>query len=214
MAKSIIKKPVLVLNKVWAPLRCTSVQHACTGLSKGVLSVLDPENYILYDWAGWVELPVFGAQPFITTGKNRETGESMKIRAPKIVITVRYSKIPSYKVKLNMKNLWLRDGGRCQYTGKKLKLSEATKDHVIPESRGGKDTWDNLVTCCSDINRKKANRTPQEAGLTLLKPPREPKWSPLYSSVYGGFSEYDEAWRPFLKNMPAADLEIDAAIAK
>ena len=213
MAASIIKQPVLVLNKSWSPIRVSCVERALVGLSKGVLSALDPENYILYDWAGWQELPVFEGHKFLTTGKSRKTGDHLKVRAPSIVVLGRYNKIPCFTVKLNMKNLWLRDGGRCQYTGKKLTLSEATKDHVHPESRGGKDTWDNLVTCCPDINKRKANRTPAEAGLTLLKIPREPRWSPLFTALYS-VSKPPEDWKPFLPNMTEVDAELRETAAR
>ena len=67
--------------------------------------------------------------------------------------------------KLSRKNIWLRDKQNCQYCGDKLKLSDMTYDHVVPRSRGGKNIWTNLVTCCVPCNLKKADRTPEEADM-------------------------------------------------
>jgi len=70
--------------------------------------------------------------------------------------------------------IFTRDNFRCAYCGKVLKDSEITVDHIIPKSRGGKWEWENLVTCCSDCNQRKGNRTPQEAGMKLLFKPKRP----------------------------------------
>lgn len=78
------------------------------------------------------------------------------------------------RISLTKLNVFLRDNFTCQYTGRKLSKNELTLDHVIPVSRGGGTTWDNVVACDPDVNFKKANRTPQEAGLRLLRHPRKP----------------------------------------
>ena len=73
------------------------------------------------------------------------------------------------------KNVWERDDGVCQYCGKELKLSEMTFDHVIPKVQGGKTRWDNIVSACLKCNTKKADKTPAQAGMKLLKRPIAPK---------------------------------------
>lgn len=85
------------------------------------------------------------------------------------------SMIPLQKrVALTRFNLLLRDNFTCQYTGKQLPESELNFDHVIPKSRGGRNTWENLVTCSIPINLLKADRTPEEAGLHLIREPYMP----------------------------------------
>ena len=74
-----------------------------------------------------------------------------------------------------------RDGRRCQYTGSVLRHDEGNIDHVVPRSRGGASTWDNCVLACIDCNKRKADRTPGQAGLKLRKPPVRPQWQPLYA---------------------------------
>jgi 5-methylcytosine-specific restriction endonuclease McrA len=211
--KPVSQIPVLVLNKTWNPIRVSNVEHAIGRASAGRLSILDPENYIPYSWEDWQELPLFGDQKFIVTGRNRKTGEPLKIRLPSIVVTSAYNKLPNFKVKYNIKNIWLRDGGRCQYTGRKLSLSEVTKDHVIPTSKGGPDNWSNVVACCPHVNKKKADKSLAELGWKLLKQPKEPKWSPLFSALYS-VSQIPADWIPYLKDMPKADTDIYEAASR
>ena len=78
-------------------------------------------------------------------------------------------KAPPKERKPNRKNIYERDAGVCQYCCKKLSYGEATVDHVLPKSRGGKETWTNLVTCCAPCNSKKGNKTPKEANMRLLR---------------------------------------------
>jgi 5-methylcytosine-specific restriction endonuclease McrA len=73
--------------------------------------------------------------------------------------------------KFNRKNLWARDRGICQYCGRKMPLSEMELEHVIPKSQGGKRNWTNVVCACTDCNAKKGNRTPEQAGMTLIRKP-------------------------------------------
>lgn len=77
-------------------------------------------------------------------------------------------------VTLTRRNVLIRDGGRCQYCGARPGTTGLTLDHVMPRSRGGKTTWDNVVACCVTCNRKKAARTPSEARMPLLTVPRVP----------------------------------------
>jgi 5-methylcytosine-specific restriction endonuclease McrA len=82
------------------------------------------------------------------------------------------------RIKFNRTNLFYRDKHLCQYCGDKFNEKELTFDHVIPKSRGGETSWTNIVSCCDGCNSKKANRTPKEWGVRLLKIPIEPKWTP------------------------------------
>lgn len=80
--------------------------------------------------------------------------------------------VPYKELPFNRKNIFHRDNYTCQYCGKKgLPL---TLDHILPKSRGGKNTWENIVTACPKCNTLKANRTPLEAGMKMLKQPKRP----------------------------------------
>src|SRR5436190_12824741 len=90
-----------------------------------------------------------------------------------------------------------RDGNWRQYTGKVLKPEEGSLDHVVPRSRGGKDAWKNLVGSSKDVNAKKGNRLPHEAGLKLLSVPRAPKELPTSALVRNRHEIAD--WELFIK---------------
>lgn len=82
-------------------------------------------------------------------------------------------------VKFSRSNVFYRDKFMCQYCHQKFKESELTLDHVMPKSRGGKTNWENIVSSCHDCNNRKADRTPEECRLKLIKKPVEPKWTPM-----------------------------------
>ena len=86
------------------------------------------------------------------------------IRVPTVIVAVNFAKVPKKRPKLCSRTIRERDGNRCQYTGKVLKPEQGSLDHVVPRSRGGKDAWENLVWSSKDVNAKKGNRLPQEAG--------------------------------------------------
>lgn len=83
-------------------------------------------------------------------------------------------------VKFNRTNVFARDRHLCQYCGERFPRDELTLDHVLPKSRGGKTDWNNIVTSCHDCNNRKADRTPRECGFTLLRKPRQPRWTPFF----------------------------------
>jgi len=107
-------------------------------------------------------------------------------------------KIPPKKRKPNRKNIFIRDKGACQYCNKKLSFDFSTVDHVIPRSKGGRSTWDNLVLCCAPCNTRKGNRKPTDVGLKLLSMPRNPA-APGDIYKHGGRS-YEAKFRFFQKS--------------
>lgn len=86
----------------------------------------------------------------------------------------KFTSIGGY-VKVSRRNVWARDKGKCQYCGGSISMKESTLDHVMPRSRGGKKSWDNIVLSCFDCNQKKDDKTPREAGMKLLSKPKKPK---------------------------------------
>ncbi len=91
-----------------------------------------------------------------------------RIRMPTVIVAVNYARVSKKRPKLSAKNIHERDGNRCQYTGVLLHPDEGSLDHVVPRSRGGGDSWENLVWSAKDVNQRKADRLPHEAGLKLL----------------------------------------------
>jgi 5-methylcytosine-specific restriction endonuclease McrA len=107
-----------------------------------------------------------------------------------------YDRFPRARVRFSRQNIYLRDGLTCQYCQQRLPRSELNLDHVIPRSRGGRTTWENVVCSCIACNVRKGGRTPQEAGMRLMKTPTRPRWSPFAKELGGRLLHED--WRPFL----------------
>lgn len=163
----------LVLNKGWDAFNIETAKESIVKTFTGDANVLD-ENYVQYGWEDWLELSKMDNEgPFVRTSK-------IRIKVPRVIRLLKYNRIPKIEVKLTRRNLFIRDKLCCQYTNKKLSFKDATIDHVIPRSKGGKSTWDNMVICSLEINIKKGNRTPKEAGLTLIRQPKQPTWNLMF----------------------------------
>lgn len=111
---------------------------------------------------------------------------------PSVIRLRKYARIPFKNIVLTRKNIMKRDENRCQYCGSS---SDLTIDHVIPKSRNGKDTWDNLVTACNKCNHRKGNKTPSEAGMPLRKEPFRPNHI-IFLRDYMG--RIEDPWKPYL----------------
>jgi 5-methylcytosine-specific restriction endonuclease McrA len=166
---------VLVLNRNWQAIHVKNPAEAMTMMYSDNATALDirgEDNMVPLRWTDWVKLPIDNERDdFIQTING-------KIKIPKVLVLCRYDKVPRKRPKFSLKGIWERDNGTCQYTGKKLHPHDANIDHVIPRSRGGKTDWGNCVLSHKDINSKKADRTPEEAGLRLLRKPADPKELP------------------------------------
>lgn len=112
---------------------------------------------------------------------------------PSVIRLCAYLRVPFRKIELSRKNIFRRDGMRCQYCG--TQHPPLTVDHVIPRSRGGNDTWENLTTACIRCNNRKGSRTPDEAGMRLLAPPKKPHHVLFLKHHLG---KIDDSWRPYL----------------
>ena len=187
---------VLVLNKGWAPVAVARVKDAMVKLFNDAARVVDENSYETYSWEEW-----FDNFSFQISDNSRDEDfkfiltPRLKIRVPEVIVLTNYSKFPERKMRLTRKNLLMRDNYTCQYTGKKLSSDSATVDHVVPQSRGGRNEWENVVVCSEDVNTKKADKMLDESGLKLLKNPVQPKWSPLFSI---SDKKKMESWKKFL----------------
>jgi 5-methylcytosine-specific restriction endonuclease McrA len=97
---------------------------------------------------------------------------SYAMKVPSVIRLLQYHRIPYQARALSRKNILIRDRHTCQFCGATLPASELTLDHIVPRSQGGKSSWENLVACCYPCNNRKGDRTPEEAEMELLRPPR------------------------------------------
>ncbi|MBC99542.1 MAG: HNH endonuclease [Halobacteriovoraceae bacterium] len=149
----------------------------------------------IVSWQRAMILFLSGRAEMVTEYSDRKIqGVSQSFTLPKILrLHARHKS--DRKVRFSRHNVFWRDAFQCQYCKKKELPSKLTLDHVLPQSRGGKTTWENIVSCCSPCNTKKANRLPHEAGMKLLKRPKIPKWSPqLYLRLKNDDPEEWNQW--------------------
>jgi 5-methylcytosine-specific restriction endonuclease McrA len=122
---------------------------------------------------------------------------SFVVRVPAVIRLRKAVRRHVRPVRFSRVNIYARDGHRCQYCGVKCTISELTYDHVVPRSRGGATSWDNIVSCCYACNARKANRTPAEAKLRLRSIPTRPTWLPAVQIRVSAQSVPD-AWRDYV----------------
>ena len=183
---------VLVLNRNWQAINIRTPADAFCQMATNVVTGLDidGESHIRpVTWEEWITLPIRPQDNAVHTAHSI-------IRVPTVIVAVNFAKVPKKRPKLSARNIRERDGNRCQYTGRLLHPDEGSLDHVVPRSRGGMDTWENLVWSAKDVNQRKADRLPHEAGLKLLTVPRAPKELPATAFLRNvhGLAE----WKLFL----------------
>lgn len=179
---------VLVLNAAWRVIDTKSVADALTDVAKGAYLALDiQDDYMLpVAWDAWCKLAVRDGDDIIHTTK-------MQIRIPRVIVAKSYRKVPVKTQKCNMRNLRRLHNDTCAITGRKLKPSEMSREHVVPQSLGGKDGWTNEVLAHRDINSKRGNLPYEKIGLqrpTIPPAPREKPASEMIENKFG-FPEWD-----------------------
>ena len=178
---------VLVLNRVFQAIQITSVKRAFILLYKGHVRAVDG-TYRTYDFENWQDIPVQPADLFVST-------PSRNILIPHVIQLLDFDRMPRQEVKFSRGNIYLRDHNRCQYCGKKFSSAELSLDHVIPVSRGGRSTWENVVCACLPCNVRKGNKLLTECSMQLIRQPSRPRWHPLHR-LQG--RQYPEIWKNFL----------------
>ena len=192
MSDILNKAIVLVLNRNWQAINIRTPADAFCQMATNAATALEieGENHIRpVSWAEWIALP-------IREGDNAVRTMRGAIRVPTVIVAVNYARVPRKRPKLCARTIRERDGNRCQYTGVLLHPNEGNLDHVVPRSRGGADTWENLVWSSKTVNSKKGDRLPHEAGLKLLNLPRAPRDRPVSALLRNahGIAE----WKLFL----------------
>ena len=184
---SALSQPVLVLNRNWQAINVVNVARALLLLWNETAQAVDPGNYQTYDWSDWTALRPDDDELAVNA-------VSLRICVPEVITLTKYDRLPTGDVALSRRNIHRRDKFTCQYCGTQPGGEELTIDHVLPRSRGGETTWTNCVLACLECNKRKADRTPAEARMKLMKRPTKPMWSPLYSLT----SLPVESWRKFI----------------
>jgi len=194
---------VLLLNAHYMALRVISARRAFSLLFKRnadqqpVAEVVNVEDgrYVSYDFEDWAELSAFKRE-FEPAEHDWIRAVRFELLVPRIVRVLTFSRLPRREVKFNRRNIFARDGNTCQYCGKRFSSSELSLDHVIPRTRGGNTSWDNIVCSCVRCNVRKGGRTPDEAHVSLIRPPIKPRRNPVVT-VKLSDKRYS-SWKQFL----------------
>ncbi len=190
---------VLVLNRLYMAIRVISARRAFTMLFRELAEVIQVENeqYVSYDFSTWAELAAY-QQRFEAEKHDWVKTVRLQVAVPKVIRLFGYDRLPAQQVKLNRRNLFARDRNQCQYCGKHFPTSDLSIDHVLPRSLGGGDSWENLVCACIRCNARKGGRTPEQAGIKLIRRPIMPKRNPLITLRLG--QDKYSSWKAFLDN--------------
>lgn len=195
------KRPILKLNASFVPLGTSSWEDTVVNIFSGASHPLDiwyaqnedgsydestVETFnVVKSWAEWSKLPIRSIDDFVHT-------TSGPVRLPSVVVASRFNKVIFKSVQFPTKqNIFKRDKYTCGYSGRKLQKHELSVDHILPLSRGGGNTWENLITCAKEVNTFKDNRLPHECGLKLLWKPQKPANGMVFDALR-------EDWNMFL----------------
>lgn len=162
----------LLLNATYEPLRVISWQRAVSMLCVGKVEVVKSYDRVL-------------------------RAVTWSLQMPAVVRLTSFVQRQRMRIALTRQNIFLRDNYQCQYCLKKLPAKELTRDHVMPRSKGGGMTWENIVTACVACNGKKGCRTPAEANMRLAKTPIRPRGLLAKYALNLG-NKPEESWKDFL----------------
>ena len=159
---------LLVLNSDYSPLNVTTLHRGFVLVDKGKAEVVKK-----------------GVDDIVTTVGN--------FVRPVIIRLLSFVRFRPKNLRVNRKRIFKRDNNTCGYCGSQKNL---TIDHIVPKSRGGKNTWENMITCCSRCNSVKDDRTPEEAGMKLKFKPYQPD---IFSLVFS--EQVENAWKEYQKSL-------------
>ncbi|MEX2185182.1 MAG: HNH endonuclease [Pirellulales bacterium] len=194
-----LSSSVLVLNRHYMAVHVINVRRAFALLVRELAEVIHVEDgqYANYDFESWREISELRAE-FREPNEDWLRSVNFEVQVPRVIRLLFYDRVPNQSVRFNRRNLFARDNNSCQYCGKRFPTSELSLDHVVPRSRGGDTTWENIVCACVACNVRKGGRTPHEAHMALIRRPAKPKRSPLVTLKLGN-PKY-ESWKSFLSN--------------
>lgn len=161
---------VLLLDNTYEPLKIISWMKAMTLVITGDAEIVEESDRVIRSASSEWKLPSVIRQ----FSKFKRRGN------------VQFSRI----------NIYMRDAFTCQYCGEKKGMKELTFDHVLPRAQGGKTNWTNIVTACRPCNSYKEDKTPEQAGLKLIRKPEEPKWLPAQMVIR--MKKLPKEWEPYI----------------
>lgn len=180
-----LQASVLVLNRFYMAIRVVNVRRAFGLLVRELAEVIHLEegplgepSFANYDFEAWQEISELRAgakQPH----DDWIRAVTFEIQVPRVIRLLEYDRLPAQKLHLNRRNVLARDEHICQYCGRHFPNHQLSIDHVVPRSRGGGTSWENVVCACLECNVKKGGRTPKEAHMKLVTRPAMPKRNPL-----------------------------------
>lgn len=183
----------LVLNRNYYAVHIADWRKAVSMVYQGHAEVVD-EDLVGYDFGSWAELSSLMAEHpsgFVCSA-------TLKFAIPDIIRLTRYDRLPRRAVAFTRHNVYEHYRYRCCYCGGRFVTAELNLDHVVPRSRGGLANWDNIVTACIPCNTRKANRLPQEAGMTLLVPPSRPQWGGVHNLIAHAPVRIKQSWQKLI----------------
>jgi hypothetical protein len=193
MAEAMIHTPVLVLNRLWQAINVCSAERALGLLYTGHAQAVHEDGGGAFNTFSFHEWCDFSQQ---YAGEEVITTISIRVRIPRIILLLFFERLPNKEVRFTRHNVFERDKNTCQYCGHRFDRKDLNIDHVVPRQFGGLTAWTNVVCSCVECNRRKANRTPEQAGLHLIRKPKKPRWRPFLEIQF--MRTADHSWRHFL----------------
>jgi hypothetical protein len=193
MKDKLTSPSVLALNANWQAIDVYTPQKAFCMMASGAASGIDTSggSMVPVRWDQWITLPGDVGAEAAMTAKG-------PIRIPRVIIAVNYKHLRIKTESLTHEVIARRQDFRCAYTGQRVRRKNWSLDHVIPKSRGGSSSWDNLVIADREVNSRKGDRTPAEAGLRLLHKPRPPRRMVPCDAIRQRFGVLFREWEPFV----------------
>ena len=166
-----LSQGVLVLNRNWVAVHVCSVRRALSLLCQDCARVIG-DDYQIHDFDSWRDV----SEAVAENGNDFVYTPTFRLLVPEVILLTTFNRMPPRTVKFNRRNIYMRDHYTCQYCGKRPPKEELTIDHIVPRSKGGKSTWENVVLACQRCNTRKGSKTPQAVDMELLKTPKRPHW--------------------------------------
>lgn len=188
----------LVLNSFYRPHEIVDWKDAVTRMFKGSVEVLAQYDEVI----AHIDRHTLQTFPELKRALRQviQTDvESIDIKVPAVCVLRRKVSPVKSGIKFSKINVCLRDDFTCQYCATKLPISKLNYDHVIPRFQGGKTVWENIVMSCYPCNDKKRNRTPEQAGMALLKVPVKPAVLPMNEPLLTIRDDIPEEWEPYVR---------------
>jgi 5-methylcytosine-specific restriction endonuclease McrA len=192
-----LSSSVLVLNRLYMAVHIVNVRRAFCLLYREMAEIIHMEegrfaNYTFQSWQEISELRAESKQPH----EDWIRAVGFEIQVPRVIRLLGFDRLPKQHLHLNRRNVLARDEHTCQYCGRRYPTHQLSLDHIMPRSRGGETTWENVVCACLSCNIQKGGRTPHEARMKLVRHPSRPKRNPLLAMKLNN-PKY-EIWRTWL----------------